>query len=75
MLTMINEQILQRDGQTNTGEEATVSESRLIERVQSGDTEAFYELVHPYERAVYLAALSFMRNEADAEEVAHKKQT
>lgn len=47
-------------------------ESRLIERVQSGDNEAFYELIHPHERSVFLAALSILRNESDAEEVAQE---
>jgi RNA polymerase sigma-70 factor (ECF subfamily) len=44
----------------------------LIQRVQGGDAEAFYELVRPYERAVFLAALSLVKNEADAEEVAQE---
>ena len=32
----------------------------------------FYDLVRPYERALYLAAHSILRNEADAEEVAQE---
>ncbi len=32
-------------------------------------TDAFYELVRPHERGIYLAALSIVNNEADAEEV------
>ena len=40
--------------------------------VEGGDVEAFYELVHPYERAVFLAALSLVKNDADAEEVAQE---
>jgi RNA polymerase sigma-70 factor (ECF subfamily) len=51
---------------------ANDAEGRLIERVQSGDNEAFYELVHPHERSVFLAALSILRNESDAEEVAQE---
>ena len=51
---------------------ANGAESRLIERVRSGDNEAFYELVHPHERSVFLAALSILRNESDAEEVAQE---
>ena len=47
-------------------------ELALIERVRAGESDAFYELVHPYERAVFLAALGIVRNEADAEEVAQE---
>lgn len=48
------------------------AELHLIERVRTGESDAFYELVHPYERAVFLAALGIVRNEADAEEVAQE---
>src|SRR2546427_5760714 len=45
------------------------SESDLIGRVRGGEPEAFYELVRPHERGIYLAALSIVNNDADAEEV------
>jgi len=45
------------------------SEAALMARVRSGDHEAFYELVRPHERSIYLAALSIVHNDADAEEV------
>jgi RNA polymerase sigma-70 factor (ECF subfamily) len=45
-------------------------EEELIARVQRGQPELFYELVRPYERRVYAAALAILRNEADAEDVA-----
>jgi len=48
------------------------SEVELIGRVKGGDVEAFYEMVRPYERAVFLAALSLVKNDADAEEVAQE---
>ncbi|HYG99743.1 MAG TPA: sigma-70 family RNA polymerase sigma factor [Terriglobales bacterium] len=48
------------------------AESVLIQRVCDGDKEAFYELVRPYERAIYLAAKSVLGNEADAEEAAQE---
>ncbi len=44
-------------------------ESDLIARVQRGENEHFYELVRPYERRVYAAALAILRNESDAEDV------
>jgi RNA polymerase sigma-70 factor (ECF subfamily) len=47
-------------------------EQSLIARVQAGQPDAFYELVRPYERAVFLSALSITRNDADAEEVAQE---
>jgi RNA polymerase sigma-70 factor, ECF subfamily len=45
------------------------NEAKLIARTKGGDVEAFYDLVRPYERAVFLAASSLVRNDADAEEV------
>ena len=47
-------------------------EGALIARIKGGDVEAFYELVRPYERAVFFAALSLVKNGADAEEVAQE---
>ena len=47
-------------------------EQDLITRVQSGQSEWFYELVRPYERRVYAAALAILRNEHDAEDVAQE---
>jgi RNA polymerase sigma-70 factor (ECF subfamily) len=44
----------------------------LLRRVHDGDTNAFCELVRPYERAVFLAAVSLVKNDADAEEVAQE---
>jgi RNA polymerase sigma-70 factor (ECF subfamily) len=45
-------------------------EARLIARVQDGASDLFYELVRPYQRRVYAAALAILRNDADAEDVA-----
>ena len=45
------------------------SEAVLIARVRDGDHEAFYDLVRPHERGIYLSALSILNNDADAEEV------
>jgi RNA polymerase sigma-70 factor, ECF subfamily len=47
-------------------------EIALIERVCAGEQQLFYELISPYERAVYVAAFSLLQNEADAEEVAQE---
>ena len=51
---------------------ADTREQDLIARVQRGQHELFYELVRPYERRVYAAALAILRNEADAEDVAQE---
>ena len=50
--------------------ESADGERELIGRVCDGDQEAFYELVRPYERAIYFAARSVLENDADAEEAA-----
>ena len=47
-------------------------ETELIQRVCRGEHEAFYELVRPYERAIYFAAKGVLDNPADAEEVAQE---
>ena len=47
-------------------------ELSLIRRARTGESDAFYDLVHPYERGVFLAAFSILKNEADAEEVAQE---
>jgi len=48
------------------------NEGLLIRRVQAGEMDAFYELVRPCERAVFLVARGFLKNDADAEEVAQE---
>jgi RNA polymerase sigma-70 factor (ECF subfamily) len=45
-----------------------LSERELISRVLSGERERFHELLRPYERAMFITALSILRNQADAEE-------
>src|SRR5499425_1969228 len=47
-------------------------EQRLIQRIRDGESEAFYELIRPYERRVYSAALALLRNDADAEDCAQE---
>jgi RNA polymerase sigma-70 factor, ECF subfamily len=42
----------------------------LIGRIQRGERELFYELIRPYERRVFVIALTILRNEADAEDAA-----
>jgi RNA polymerase sigma-70 factor (ECF subfamily) len=56
----------------NPGPTAGAREQDLIQSVQSGQHELFYELVRPYERRVYAAALAILRNEHDAEDAAQE---
>lgn len=49
-----------------------LAEKELLEAAARGDGEAFYELVRPCERSVFMAALGIVRNDADAEEVAQE---
>ena len=49
-----------------------VTEQALIERVKAGESELFYELIEPYQRAAFSAAYSVLANDADAEEVAQE---
>ena len=51
---------------------ANEAELLLIQRICDGEKEHFYELVHPYERSVYRAAFSILRNQQDAEDVAQE---
>ena len=47
-------------------------EAALIAEILGGRTDAFHDLIRPYERSVYLMALSMLRNEAEAEDVAQE---
>ena len=44
----------------------------MIASILAGDTQLYHELIRPYERSVYMMALSYMKNEADAEDVAQE---
>lgn len=56
----------------NPGQPGGTREQDLILSVQRGQHELFYELVRPYERRVYAAALAILRNEHDAEDAAQE---
>ena len=71
-MMMLSSSTVPNDTQTVPQVQGNVFEQALIRRVQAGDAEAFYELVRPYERAVFLAAVAIVKNEADAEEVAQE---
>ena len=44
----------------------------MIAAILAGDTEQYHDLIRPYERSVYKMALSFMKVESDAEDVAQE---
>ena len=44
----------------------------MIAAVLAGEIQLYHDLVRPYERSVYVMALSYMKNEADAEDVAQE---
>jgi RNA polymerase sigma-70 factor (ECF subfamily) len=48
------------------------NEAGMIAEVLDGRTETFHELIRPYERSVYLMALSLLHNEAEAEDIAQE---
>jgi RNA polymerase sigma-70 factor (ECF subfamily) len=56
----------------NNPAQGGMREQDLILLVQRGQHELFYELVRPYERRVYAAALAILRNEQDAEDAAQE---
>lgn len=44
----------------------------MIASILAGDTQLYHELIRPYERSVYMMALSYMKSEADAEDIAQE---
>ena len=44
----------------------------MITAVLAGEIQLYHELIRPYERSVYVMALSYMKNEADAEDVSQE---
>jgi RNA polymerase sigma-70 factor (ECF subfamily) len=47
-------------------------QAQMIASILAGETQLYHELIRPYERSVYMMALSYMKNEADAEDVAQE---
>lgn len=60
------------DASTHALEPRAALERQLMQRVLNGEPNLFYELIKPHERAVFLAAVSIVGNDADAEEVAQE---
>jgi len=47
-------------------------ERQMIASILAGESHLFHELIRPYERSVYMMALSFLKNEEDAEDAAQE---
>jgi RNA polymerase sigma-70 factor (ECF subfamily) len=45
---------------------------QIIASILAGNTREFHDLIRPYERSVYIMALSLLHNEADAEDAAQE---
>src|ERR1700716_1012526 len=65
-------QMLRRTAAEKPAEATVETEQSLIVRICSGESSLFAALVKPDERRVYVAALTLLRNEADAQEVAQE---
>jgi DNA-directed RNA polymerase specialized sigma24 family protein len=48
------------------------NEAAMIASILAGDTRLYHDLIRPHERSVYMMALSFTKNEADAEDIAQE---
>lgn len=51
---------------------STRTEAEMVADILAGETRLYHELIRPHERSVYLMALSYLKNEADAEDVAQE---
>jgi len=52
--------------------QALAQEMEWIARILSGERDLFHELIRPYERAVFLTAVSVLRDTAEAEDAAQE---
>jgi RNA polymerase sigma-70 factor (ECF subfamily) len=47
-------------------------ELEMIAAILAGDTQLYHQLIRPHERSVYIMSFSYMKNEAEAEDVAQE---
>jgi RNA polymerase sigma-70 factor (ECF subfamily) len=52
--------------------QALPKEMEWIARILQGERDLFHELIRPYERAVYMTAISILRDSAEAEDAAQE---
>lgn len=64
---------LEEEGVSFTGAGSALrNEAQMISAILAGDRELYHKLIQPYELSVYRMALSFVKNEAEAEDVAQE---
>jgi RNA polymerase sigma-70 factor (ECF subfamily) len=51
---------------------ASRDEAGMIAAILAGESQLFHDLIRPHERSVYVMALSFVHDEADAEDIAQE---
>jgi len=49
-----------------------MTEAEIIRRVLAGERDLFHDLIRPHERMVYLMAMSIVKDESEAEEIAQE---
>jgi RNA polymerase sigma-70 factor (ECF subfamily) len=49
-----------------------LAEAELISRILAGERDRYYDLIAPYQRVVYVSALSLLHNETEAEDCAQE---
>ena len=55
-----------------TGVSESGDEAQIIASILAGNTHQFHDLIRPYERSVYVMALSLLQNKADADDAAQE---
>jgi len=63
---------LPETGLRPAAQKVSPEELALIERIRAGERELFMELVRPYQKIVYSMAVSILKSEQDAEDVAQE---
>jgi RNA polymerase sigma-70 factor (ECF subfamily) len=60
------------DAKAGVGAAALAAEAEMIRRICAGEKELFIDLVKPYQKMVYGMAVSIVKNDHDAEEIAQE---
>jgi RNA polymerase sigma-70 factor (ECF subfamily) len=60
--------LVEASGNPGSAEEAACREAETIARILAGERELFHALILPYEKSLYFAAFSLLRNAEDAED-------
>lgn len=63
---------LARNGSKKPAGNSYRAEADLISRILAGERDCYYDLIAPYQRVVYVSALSLLHNETEAEDCAQE---